>query len=374
MTIQRPSYFEGQVLSARDLGSAVDYARDRDQRHNVFLHRWGIASGLTLTKVALKNENNVDYVEVTVGAGLAIDGAGREVVVPEAFTLPAPDFQRSNVQVEDGDAWYPVVLRYREEPVQSTGSLGACGAAGGQPTRFTEKAEIVFDRPGNAVDFATRAQPGAGDDLAAAEPWPLLLGYVQWSEEAEQFKDVKEAHEGVGRRYAGVRAAVLESPSNSLDLLTRPQTEPGATAARIDQDELAFGLQDGSGGMTKLFTVNRKGEVTAAGRPLGGGARMVSGLISDGMRLPLPPGVTEQAVLDGQVTLHVQIAPVITGLPVSATTTYALVATDVCYVDSDRRVHCKIRALQQVAGAPIADVLACSASYTVIAFAAAGSP
>ena len=49
MTPERPAFFEGQILAAADLTSAVDYGRAQVARHERYLHSWGIAEGLELT-------------------------------------------------------------------------------------------------------------------------------------------------------------------------------------------------------------------------------------------------------------------------------------------------------------------------------------
>ena len=50
MTPERPAFFEGQILAAADLTSAVDYGRAEVARHERYLHDWGIAEGLELTQ------------------------------------------------------------------------------------------------------------------------------------------------------------------------------------------------------------------------------------------------------------------------------------------------------------------------------------
>jgi hypothetical protein len=363
--IERPSYFEGQILAARDLTSAVDYARGQRQRHNRLLHRWGIASGLALEKTDARTSAGVAFVEITVSAGVAVDGAGREVVLGDARRLAPADFQRSNVQVQDTEAWYPVFVRWVETRGAAATTAGACGGAGaGQPTRLTEGAEVVFGRPGSAADLDTQGIPDLGADAGSTAPWNVLVGFVQWSPDAESFRDAKDGADGVARRAIGVRAEVVESPSDRITVLTRPESEPGATLARLDQEEFSIGLQDGSGGMTKLFSVNRKGEVTAGGKPLGGGVRVESGLVSDGMRIPLPANVTEEAVAGGKVSLHIQVSAIV---PEPLPNEVAIVRA--CFVDDARRVHCRVDHVK----APLAITpVPAMCSYTIIAFANEG--
>jgi hypothetical protein len=359
--IERPSYFEGQILAARDLTGAVDYARGRAQRHDRLLHRWGIASGLEIVSEESRTEQNVPFVALTVNPGVAIDGAGREVVLGEARRLQPQDFERSNVKVEDGAAWYPVFLRRTVAAAASTALSGPCAGSSAQPTRFVEGSTLVFGGPGAAADLEAQPRPEPGDEIASDEPWNVLLGFVQWNGEAENFSATKAEVDGVSRRSVGVRAEVVESPGDSLTLLTRPPGEPGAPLARIDQNELSFGLSDGSGGLTKVFTVNRKGEVTAAGKPLGGGVRVESGLVSNGMRVPLPANVTEDAVRERKVSLHISVTPLLSERP-SATADFW---TPEAYVDEDRRVHCRMRVLALPASVTIEPAIC---SYTIVAF------
>ena len=95
MALERPAFFEGQVLAAADLTSAVEYGRAETARHDRYLHDWGIADGLELTSVA-KTDTAGKYVEVTLQPGMAIDGTGREIVVPAPVRLSETDFAQVN--------------------------------------------------------------------------------------------------------------------------------------------------------------------------------------------------------------------------------------------------------------------------------------
>ena len=71
-TIERPIFYDGQILDASDLGDSVDYARDQIARHERYGHSWGIYFGF-----GLKFDSAAGT--VTVAAGMAIDGRGREL-------------------------------------------------------------------------------------------------------------------------------------------------------------------------------------------------------------------------------------------------------------------------------------------------------
>lgn len=82
---QRPRYYEGQFLSAADLGAAVDYQRSAQARHALGAHTWGIALGLTLRERAAPGAP--ERVEVILEPGLAWDGFGRAINVDRPVRL-----------------------------------------------------------------------------------------------------------------------------------------------------------------------------------------------------------------------------------------------------------------------------------------------
>ena len=92
--IIRPTFYEGMILGADNLTGAVDHARNERARHNRHLHSWGIAHGLTLTKEG-QSVNGDSYVNVTIQPGIAIDGTGREIVIPKAEPLVSESFAAS---------------------------------------------------------------------------------------------------------------------------------------------------------------------------------------------------------------------------------------------------------------------------------------
>ena len=83
IVVQRPSFFEGEVLSAADLEQLVVYLRDRDTRHLLGGHTWGIVAGLQLLEQAAPT-GDVDFYLLP---GYAVDGYGRSVVVVHPLRL-----------------------------------------------------------------------------------------------------------------------------------------------------------------------------------------------------------------------------------------------------------------------------------------------
>src|SRR5437762_2797780 len=107
--VQRPRFYEGQIVAAADLNAGLEYARARDARHDRLVHRWGIADGLALVGTPQRS-GTAQYLAVALQPGVAIDGSGRELLVPEAAPLDEKLFLRANVAVGNAEAWYPVLL------------------------------------------------------------------------------------------------------------------------------------------------------------------------------------------------------------------------------------------------------------------------
>src|SRR4051812_1195167 len=85
--IERPIFYEGQILAPDDLGGSLEDARDQLARHERYLHLWGIATGLELVTEPKTTAEGDSYKAVTVNPGAAIDPSGREIVVPTAQPL-----------------------------------------------------------------------------------------------------------------------------------------------------------------------------------------------------------------------------------------------------------------------------------------------
>lgn len=88
---QRPSFYEGQFLSAADLDAAVSYPRVQQARHQLGAHTWGIATGLTLLERPAPGAP--DRVEVIVQPGLAWDGFGRSLIIERPQRLDEALFE-----------------------------------------------------------------------------------------------------------------------------------------------------------------------------------------------------------------------------------------------------------------------------------------
>lgn len=101
----RPLYFPGQLLTADDLTAEQEVDTGLRRLHHRMLHGWGIASGLTVT-------GRLGDSHVVVGQGYALDGGGRELVLPEGVAVPIPPVSGGAT----GDpVRYLLVIRWTED-------------------------------------------------------------------------------------------------------------------------------------------------------------------------------------------------------------------------------------------------------------------
>lgn len=360
--MERPAFYEGQILAGADLNAAVDHARGQAARHERYLHLWGIAEGLELQGNAKKTAAGVPYKEISVGAGMAVDASGREIVLAAATRLPDESFDQSNVwvgQPTDSEVWYPVFVTGRDSVAPAPAlTVGACASS--EPSRWREGVDFDFGRPGDETSepgqaAAIDAGPGSGLDSQRH----VLLGFVRWDSTISKFLDVKPTQQGIGRRYAGVRADTVAARGGSLALRTRDRPVKGKPGLSLSEDGgglLAFGPLTASGAIGPVFRVNAKGDLKIAGKFEGavtpGSVLVQSGVAMDGVILPLPPGITQEMLDKGQATAHVQVSA---RVPPSAEPSIApdwLACPRECSVDAARRVRCTVR-WKTSAGTPV---------------------
>jgi hypothetical protein len=115
--IERPAYFDGQRLGADDLTAAADYTRALRQLHNRALHGWGVVTGLGAS--GARGERSV-----RVEAGLALDCAGRELLLPAARDVSVPP-------VSEESHWFLTISGVPEDQLgPGEDRPGACGSEG----------------------------------------------------------------------------------------------------------------------------------------------------------------------------------------------------------------------------------------------------
>lgn len=369
MTPERPAFFEGQILAAADLTSAVDYGRGQAARHERYLHDWGIAEGLELTTAP---DSSGQYVDVTLNPGVAIDGTGREIIVPTSVLLSTAEFFIANGASPQAATNYPILLHGLDtSPPAAMLTTGACGP-GGQPTRTEEGFGLTYGALGAELSLDGQQVPDvtAGPVPAAGQQWEVLVGFVQCDASGQHFTAATIA----GRRYAGVKADTVSARSGTLALRSQPTATPGQPVLVVggDPPALTFGLYQGGSGVASLLTVSAQGDVTASGSIRGllaqGETRVQSGTVTDGLIIPLPQGITQDQVNRGAVILHLFLTP---HTPQSTPATW-YVPVD-CSVDTSRRLSCQVLVGNSSSISGSAQQQPGAADYLIVATVASGA-
>lgn len=127
---ERVRYFDGQLLGVDDLRAEQEYHRSMRYLHNR-LHGSGVASGFDVS---------VEGSEVHVGPGLAIDAAGREIVLTETACVDA--------SVVPPSGRWRLVVEWAEEPARAVPVPGDEP----QPTRWVERPRLSLVAAGEVRD------------------------------------------------------------------------------------------------------------------------------------------------------------------------------------------------------------------------------
>jgi hypothetical protein len=347
MTVARPVFSDGAILSADDLSTLETQGRDRDARHARHLHLPGVGAGLELHEEPRTPSGSPPYVDITLLAGYAVDGTGRELVVAADMPLSPDRFleQNLNPPTEPGQTvtvWHPVFVRGVDTAAASTTALLGCeGRAGGG--RVAEEVEIEFGRPGDA----STAQPVPGPDAGPGDgSWRVLVGFVRLDTAIGQFVKSSPSADGVTVAGAGVGAELVAGQFGKVELRGQAATDAGVPALVLGTEpvpSLVFGTHTGSGTVSPLLTVDASGNLELQGavkaKGTAGSVRVVSGAAYDGTVLPLPAGVDQATVDSGGIELSISVTPHLPA-PGSGPSTAVLFAPAECRVDADRRVVC----------------------------------
>jgi hypothetical protein len=187
--LSRVAFREGAPATPDDLVASDAFHAQNLRRHRLAAHGWGVLAGLGITP-------GPDG--LTIGAGIAIDGYGREIVLPAARPVDTTLF--FGLAARELDLWI----------------------AFADGNDRDGRAELVYTAAAGPVD--PERPPGVPQEDLAREPfdppppdprpWPVYLGRIRHDPAARQ----AFAAETAGRREAGVRAEWIEAPSGGARL------------------------------------------------------------------------------------------------------------------------------------------------------------
>jgi hypothetical protein len=356
--IERPAFYEGQILEPEDLSQSVGYGRDLQARHERYLHTWGIAAGFTVEK---RDE------EFFLMPGVAIDSAGIPIVLTRPLLLNIKDFHDEALPGDgDNGKFFPLFVTRKEMPVEPGPMRQRCGSPAS--SRIQETVTVRY-RP-FATDWDAQDAPPVevGADGPLDPNRVVLVGFLEWKEDPAPYGsigkfEVRHPEKGIGPRYAGVAADDVMARGGELALWSRPPRAETGTPAVIlgshlpDNDPMAFtlGLDDGKGKLNEILSVDPKGNLKLKGNLVAGGklsgrltkgdVAIESGVAGDGMVLPLPAGITQEQIDAGDAVLHTTITPRYDRQAdprlLAPGNGYVPIVLE-CSLDADRRVHCLI--------------------------------
>jgi hypothetical protein len=206
----RVNYFRNQYLRRQDFSDEQAYQIALQRRHNIGQHSWGIVVGLELAF-----ENGA----LVVRPGLAIDGYGRELLLPVKKPIDSVEFLRLGSNRLDVWLFYENTLG-----AGAPSGYVACGETAGNYYRSNETPRIFLERaavsrvtarrpksvPATILEAPTQLQ--TNDDPLAV--WPVYLGRLTYQpEEPDLAKQVLV--DASDRTYVGVTAEVIDHPASA---------------------------------------------------------------------------------------------------------------------------------------------------------------
>jgi len=142
--LQRTNFFAGRLLTAQDLIAEQEYHREKQRRHNLHCHGYGVVDGLKISIARGRSRSSI-----VVGPGVAIAPTGDELHLCAAVTVRLPVASVA-LQVE---------IRFAE---RFTGSIPVTvGEPEIMPASVKEGCEVILQPLG--VD---KRSPAASDSTA----------------------------------------------------------------------------------------------------------------------------------------------------------------------------------------------------------------
>lgn len=302
-SIARVHYFEGQFLRTQDFVDEQAYHVAMHRRHNIAHHTWGIVNGLELV---------VEDGNFFVQPGMAVDGYGRELILPQKTALSSSAFV--DKQSNELDVWLTYGLKSSDEA--KAGFAGCGSGKNGNKTsesfyRWQETVQLRVEKPN--PDFLARREP---EEVAIADrtfspvrtapdspeiSWPVFLGQIV-SDSTNQKQPLAVKFDD--RPYVGLVGEEIAAPSG------RARVQIGSDPQAGGRRRFAVLTRDVTMTEKPRLEIDVDGEVTIPGNATvqgnlvvaGGAVEFQAGVARDPMAPPWDIyhlKTTETQIIDG---------------------------------------------------------------------------
>lgn len=141
---ERNRYYYGKLLTEQDFNSEQRYFNDKRRMVNRFLHGSGVAAGLTVV--------GIDEKSISLEAGLALDGAGREIVAERPVVVRLEQIDGfSRLSEEKNRDFVYLCIEYDEKETMPSHSIASGPESREDGTEYDKCREgyrlYVTDRP-----------------------------------------------------------------------------------------------------------------------------------------------------------------------------------------------------------------------------------
>jgi hypothetical protein len=259
--LSRVHYFEEQYLRTQDFVDEQAYHLTAHRRHNVGQHTWGIVVGLEL-----ESEEGA----LVLRPGVAVDGYGRDLVVPTTRSLPGSAFAERGS--DELDVWL-VYDRVGTDPAPP--GYAGCEEDGDVPYyRWLERPIVRLERPDPAFPDPRLPEvvPPGDRDFDASRPapddplreWPVFLGRVRFDPDNPENP---YAIDSSNRPYVGLVGEYVVAPSGRTLLQLGPSSvdDPNVVALYIPEAESAEDRQRPRLAFAATGEVELRGDTTVYG-------------------------------------------------------------------------------------------------------------
>jgi len=248
--VARPTFSEGQILSASSLDLGVDYARESLERHSEKAHTVGVVEGMLITFKSQAPPGTAN--DAYVSKGMAVDGSGRQINFLVDTLLVA------SVLGSQPAGWYSAYVWVSDEPGPVPQAVDPCATSSG---------DTVLEQPNAAFIIDTSQTSGY-----------VCIGQAYWDPATKGLSDNgTPAAKAIGRQLAGVRVGEIIATENGITVCDDPDdpTKPsspmtmtvvGDIRAKPDKNN-GGGVVGSDGGALELRDSSGTNTVSAAYSP-----------------------------------------------------------------------------------------------------------